>query len=195
MVLEVVKRRPFMLQTASKTLRNDKEVVLTAFMKDPWSLMLASPQLTEDQDIAMAALTCLPCKNDPWRLMSDKVKKDRDLLLKALTKNIRVMDYFSDEMKMDREFMLQCVAVTAEVMSIVPTSFQRDKTFMKEAIQRNGCVLKWVKGSIDPELELEAVKQNGFVLVNNYRDELFRARMEHCYVGCYLAHLHSNQRL
>lgn len=65
------------LYFASQTLRDDKDVVLTAVTKKPIILKYASFRLRDDKDIALAAVG--KAKNKVIEYISPRLREDEDI--------------------------------------------------------------------------------------------------------------------
>ncbi|KAG2387274.1 hypothetical protein C9374_001606 [Naegleria lovaniensis] len=118
---------------------------------------------------------------------SDELKKDRDIILTAVRKAIKlgcknVLEYASQEVATDKEFVLKALKFNSlEVIESLNSNFKAEKEIILEAVKNDGRSLFYASKELqkDPELDMEALKCNGYVLE-------YQARIEHCYFGAYL---------
>ncbi len=80
---EVIKNKPYNLELLPPEVRDDKELMLLAVETDGYSLKFASDRLKDDEEVALAAMTNLPCY-EVFCAASDRLNADKDFVLKCI---------------------------------------------------------------------------------------------------------------
>tara|TARA_B110000503_G_scaffold128250_1_gene198939 strand:- start:108 stop:1016 length:909 start_codon:yes stop_codon:yes gene_type:complete len=140
-----------MLKYASKSLKNDKDVVLAAVRKTGSALAYASKRLENDKEVVLAAVT-----NDGRALFhaSGDMQKDKEVVLAAVTNNAGALNFASDDMQDDKEVVL--AAVTKNGLQLVDASerLRGMKDVVMAAVRHHGVALMHALGGLRDDKEL-----------------------------------------
>lgn len=89
----------------SDNLKNDKEFMLKAINIDGNIQMYASPELKQDKDIAITAVSKFG-----WNLQEfPTFQADKDVVMTAALKNINALQFASKELLADKDFMFELI--------------------------------------------------------------------------------------
>ncbi|EFC46753.1 predicted protein [Naegleria gruberi] len=163
-----------------ESLLSDKEIVLAVVEKDPGSFNhfknLSDIPFTREMILKVVKESASAYKGIP-----EEFKKDKEIALETMKGGLAyLISKVPDELKKDREFILKCSQENPEVVRYCIDDFRFDSEFCLQAIRLNGCVLGKVLIDKTREMEIEAVKQNGFFLPSSeILGELLKIRMEH----------------
>lgn len=194
-VLAAVKIKGQSLQYTSDELRNDKEIALTAVKQNSKALNFISPNLWDDENFVFGVLKY--DDSDPSTSLlnnaSDKVKGNKDVVLKAVKIKGQSLQYASDELRNDPEIALAAViqnglafeyagknlksdfdfvfdaikkSTHASILNFSCDEIKKNKEMILQVVKENGQALKFVDKSLqdDKEIALAAVKQDAFAL-------------------------------
>jgi hypothetical protein len=144
----------------SKESRNDKDIVLKYVKKNSHNLKFISVELRNDEDVIFASINdiCEECFN----YASNRLKNNKDFILKAVKKNSHIIKYINEELKKDREILLEAVKYKGTVLEFIPKEFQNDREIVLTAVQNIGIALHYASEELknDIEILLTAIKNN-----------------------------------
>lgn len=90
-------------------MQNDVEVVTTAIRQNGWAFRFASPALRADPDIV--ALAVEAHGRNLCYVSDERLRSDRELLLRIIARNAWALRWASDDVRLDRDFLLRVVEV------------------------------------------------------------------------------------
>ncbi|KAF0971644.1 hypothetical protein FDP41_009867 [Naegleria fowleri] len=179
-ILEAIQRNYKAIEWASDELKNDCEMILTAFHHAtslrPFSLAeinhSSSTIITSDMRIMNwndKHMTLPIVKEFGFALqhVSEELRQDRQLVLAAVSQHGLALQYASQELRNDKEIVLQAVKTHPGAMKYASNSLKNDISMATELIQRNNLLsLKGMSKSIwtNREIVLQAVKRNPILL-------------------------------
>ncbi len=205
--IELVRGNGKALKDLSDFLRGDKQVVMVAVEQTGFALEFATKELRDDEEVVFKALECyndLESEN-VFRFASDRLKNDRNFILRSLSENGFVLEFvpehFRDDeevvltaitsidyssalhdasirLKADRDFILKAVGLNGEVFCSVNEAFCDDEEVAIVAITDYPCAFKDVSARLraDKQFVLKAVSKNEKVL--NFVSEEFKKDQE-----------------
>lgn len=203
-VLAAFTTAPSILLIASDALKQDPEIVtavkknlkslpyapqlsgnrdfMLEVVKQNWqALKYASPVLKEDCEIVEAAIDQDPSLS--WRALydaSNKIRNNRDVVLKALKQDWRALEYASLELRKDHRIVMEAVrkkrrgtpysilASDWHALQFASKDLRDDRDFMLEIIvDVNWAALQYASDTLkkDPRFVLSALKQNSQALL------------------------------
>ena len=94
------------------------------------------------------------------------IKKDREIVLAAVSKHGWALDYADDSLKKDREIVLAAVSQNGWALAYAASSLQKDRKIVLAAVSQNGWALYYADDSLkkDREIVLAAVSKHGEAL-------------------------------
>ena len=123
----------YALENMDKKFRADKDVMISAIIRNPDAIKCTSKELWEDEEFVVFVL---PRYNNVMPLVSEKLLGDKNFILKAaeLSKD-NVLEYASDEIKSDKEIVLEVVSKrkTGE-LQFASEELRSDKEFLLEVV-------------------------------------------------------------
>jgi hypothetical protein len=149
-------------------LRDDKDVVLCAVIKDGKCLVDASERLKDDVDIVLAAIND-EANNNNLEFASERLKSDQEIVLKALEKNRSAIIHMSNDLINDRNFILKITQNYSfyswdilKLMESFSKDLKNDKEFILEFIKRtkDTAILKFCNQKIKDDLDIHVAKLN-----------------------------------
>ncbi|EFC44663.1 predicted protein [Naegleria gruberi] len=150
-----------------------------------YRLLSNLPFISNDRELILKMI-----KKDAsqYPFLLEEFKNDKEITREAVKQSSSNLALSSDTLKMDKEFILECILLDPE--SIKCTNLQYDQNFILQAVKWNGLVLKYCIsnfGMVSNEIEIEAVKQNGFFLPDSQIiAQLVPLRMEYEYQNLYM---------
>jgi hypothetical protein len=106
-------------------------------------------------------------------MKNNKLRKDKDVILKAIKKQAWFFTYASDELKNDKEVVIEAVKNSGYILEHVPTKFQNDKVVVLAAVNQFGFSLKHASNELKNDKEVVLAAANTNVLSFRYAsDEL-----------------------
>ena len=121
-VLTAVARKGYALQFASDDLKNDKNVVLTAVAESGYALRYASTGLKSDKDVV---LTAVAQDGYALQLASDELRGDKDTVCKAVTQDWTAIEYASPELKVDTDVLLIVMSQSRGILNPYADTFYK----------------------------------------------------------------------
>ena len=106
LAIEHLEKHPEHLKFACKSLKDDRDVVLSAVKKYGFTLIYASSRLRDDKELVLVAV-----KENPWVLacVSERLMDDKDVVLEAVKKNGYVLQFASGRLRDDKSVVLEAV--------------------------------------------------------------------------------------
>ncbi|KAG2382666.1 hypothetical protein C9374_005246 [Naegleria lovaniensis] len=148
-----------------KTLRNDREFIITTAVKNRsiLSLLLSTAQdLKNDQQLALEAI-----KHDFGLiyLFSDLVH-DHEFMLKAISVNVLCLRY-SFRLTKQKEFMMRATRINGLALINASDDLRRDHEIVLEAVKQNGAAFLYATETTrsDPQIVSHAVERFGPALL------------------------------
>jgi hypothetical protein len=149
-------------------LRDDKDVVLCAVIKDGKCLVDASERLKDDVDIVLAAIND-EANNNNLEFASERLKSDQEIVLKALEKNRSAIIHMSNDLINDRNFILKITQkyffYSWDILKLIESfskDLKNDKEFILEFIKRTKdiAILKFCNQKIKDDFDIHVAKLN-----------------------------------
>ena len=162
-VLTAVQQNGRSLQYASETLRNDRDVVLAAQEQNGVVLYFASETLRNDRDVVLAAV-----EQNAYALQfaSETLRNDREVVLAAVEQNPYALQFASERLRNDRGVVLAAVEQNAYALQFASERLRNDSGVVLSAVEQNGRAIGFVSQELrnDRDVVLAAVQQNGLGL-------------------------------
>ena len=132
---------------ANDSIRDDKEVLLTAVKVDGGALEFASNRLKDDKDVLLAAVS-----QAGWTgcYASDNLRNDKDVILTAVKNDGQVLYYASENLIDDKDVVLAAVTQKPRILKYASLRLRTDKDVAKAAVSKGK---KKVIGYLAPELQ------------------------------------------
>ena len=165
------------LQYADKSFYTDRDLILTAVMKDGRCLNRADENLKKDKEIVLAA-----CKNagDALADAHDTLKKDKEIVLVAVKNSGWALQHADENLKKDRDIVIEAVKQNGTAIEYAHSDFKKDKEIALMAIKDDGIALEYLDESFknDREIVLKAVSTEGFQSALQHAAENFKKDKE-----------------
>lgn len=170
---DLVKKGKISLQSCSQQAQKSSSIVLTSIGTDFYregvgsrEIQYANESLMENYDFIFAAVI----QNFHVLSYLPNLKTDKEFLLKAISKNPRVLEYADQSLKEDRDFMLSILTQNPRALDYMPENLIRDEDFLLTAIDKNPFVFLFVEEDLrkNKDFILSAVDCNPLIL--NYLD-------------------------
>ncbi len=148
-----------MLQYASSTLQNDRDVVLIAVQRDGLALKYASNRLKRDSFIVTAAIQ----QNGKALEYADyDLRCDRDIVLLAMEQNVEALKYASYFLRRDKQLILGALKKSPKALEFADDDLKKNKEFVLTAIQENAEAFFSADWHLqrDPELIMAAAQKD-----------------------------------
>lgn len=96
----------------------------------------------------------------------DEVRKDRDLLMLALTTNGMALEFVEEPMREDRDLALTAVLNTGKALQFVKEVYRDEEEFVMEAVKNYGLAMQFCASRLrkDKNLALVALENDGWAL-------------------------------
>ena len=124
----------------SDRLRDDKVVVMKVVKTEGRMLEYASAHLRDDKEVVEAALglcTSRSC-HCAWLHASERLRKDREFVMKVIHISGEMLPYMSPRLRVDRAFVMEALQTT-DWRILMRRALLDDKKFMMEVFLRLGC--------------------------------------------------------
>lgn len=97
---------------------------------------------------------------------SDRLRGDKELILRVNPQDARAIQYASEELQNDREFLLQLVCENENTARFIGENFREDDDFMLEAIKTNPAAFHAASETIrsNPEIIVEVIRQRPYMI-------------------------------
>lgn len=180
----LVKKRPYILELASKELKNDRDVVKTAIDSHRSGYMYTSKKLQKDTQIIARAIRSglepryLEKFLDPKYIL-DVVVKNEDIVLALF--EIRgfaelqpfFVKYPSDLIRTNRDFILKILKVNADynLLKYMSSELRNDKEIAYLFIKESGFALEHLSDEIKNNKELVMLAVNNFGSALDYASD------------------------
>jgi len=151
-VFKEVKLDGFLLESASKELQKDRDIVLAAVTSNGGALRYASKELQEDRDIVLAAVTD---DGDALRYASKKWRADRHVVLAAVTFHGGALQYASDKWQADRDIVLAAVTSNGRALEYASEEWQGNRDVVVAAVTCYGLALRYASEELQEDKEIK----------------------------------------
>ncbi len=142
-------------------------------MERNWEvLILANPELKTDPELIQMVFDRqqmpigpnFSCRESPSITDLFQVplfRKDKDVVLAAVSQNSSALEYASEELQADRDVVMVAVRQTGFALAYASNVLKADRAFMLEAVRQNGFALRYASAELkaDREVVLAAVRQ------------------------------------
>ena len=152
------------LERASKGLKADKEVVMTAVKKNGYSLQYASKSLKDDKSFFKAAIKL--SGGYVLEYASKELKDDKQVVKTAVKNWGKALEYTSDNLRNDKEVVMAAVKSYGRALEYAFKELKADKQVVMAAVKQNGMALEYASKELkdDKQVVKTAVKNNVFAL-------------------------------
>lgn len=136
-------------------MRDDKEVVMLCMSKycSGGDLRNISNRLLKDKDVVMSMIKC------NWKVMKhlpNCFKNDRDIAICAVRSNGCILMYLKEEFTQDREICMMAVSMSGSSLEYCPY-FDDDEEIVMSAVKNCGYALKWASDRLKNNVEIVKV--------------------------------------
>jgi hypothetical protein len=131
LVLEAVKRKPFLLRYASKELKNNEKIVITAISENGLCLNYASKEMKDNEDIVFKAMKS---DNFAFQFASDRIKNDRRLAFKAIIVNQDLLNHVSNTLRKDEDFNRRILINSPKLYKFIDEDLKKNRTIVKKTL-------------------------------------------------------------
>ena len=161
--LQAIKQRVDSARHVPRRWFSDLEFATEACQHSGRAFFYCADTLRAIKDLAMLACTT---HGFAIRAAPPELQRDRDVILKAVSQDHKVLLYIGDEFRNDREIMLAAATQDSDALSMChccSSSWAADLTFMVELCSRNGSALEKAPWSLlnCRELVYAAVQSDG----------------------------------
>ena len=130
-ILQAIEKNHLCFVYASDRLKNDKEFMLKAIDKNYMVIEHAKNMFRDDKDVILAAL-----ERDNFGLSlshaSDRLRNDKEFMLKVADVNIKALKFLSDRLKNDSDFILKAFEKDNRSLEYASSELKANKEFMAE---------------------------------------------------------------
>ena len=163
-VLTAVRKRGRYLREVSEDYKNDKEVVLAAIESYSINvLQYASPELKNDKEVVLAAIKTSHGK--ALQYASPELKNDKEVVLAAIKQDAGSLQYASEELKNDKEIVLSTLKcdILRNGARCIGEELRNNKEFMLEMINKYKLDAEYAGEDLkkDKEYMMASVKKRG----------------------------------
>lgn len=125
-VLNAVKKSGNVLEYVSDRLKDDKEVVMAALSKNKHSLIYASKRIKDDKEVALFVLNRNGEPDTAYRIISDRLKNDRDIVMKYVNVSRNALSYIPEKYRDDKEIVLDSININPYLINLVSDRLKND---------------------------------------------------------------------
>ena len=138
-VLTAVAQNGYALQHASETLRNDDKVVLAAVAQNGYALEYASETLRNDRNVVLAAVA-----QDGRALMhaSETLRNDRKVVLTAVAQDGWALQYASNTLR--KKHRIVTTAVNEDRTAMLKSAYPYDARYMRAGPTQTRLLFKYM---------------------------------------------------
>ena len=130
-ILQAIEKNHLCFVYASDRFKNDKEFMLKAIDKNYMVIEHAKNMFRDDKDVILAAL-----EQDNFGLSlshaSDRLRNDKEFMLKVADVNIKALKFLSDRLKNDSDFILKAFEKDNRSLEYASSELKANKEFMAE---------------------------------------------------------------
>lgn len=175
MYRDYYRKNKYELDYVSDRLKNDKEVVLAAVIKDDFNIYFANPRLQGDKDIMRVVVNSSPehiCYASPTLL------DDREFMLWAVKQGAGVLISASDRLLDDKELALIAVDRPDRTFKHLSKRLQDDKDVVLLAVKHNRANLAHVSERLQKDKDVLAThsKYLDMARVSDYKFDSWECR-------------------
>ncbi len=126
-------------------------------------LISSSPIFQKDKEVILEAVKR---NGRALEYASLELKNDKDIVLEAVKQNGRALVFASDDLKINREVFLEAVKQDGRALQFASDVLKADREVVLEAVKQTGWALQFTSATLkaDRDVVLKAVKQGGFAL-------------------------------
>eukprot|EP00929_Paragymnodinium_shiwhaense_P105163 TRINITY_DN70081_c0_g1_i1.p1 TRINITY_DN70081_c0_g1~~TRINITY_DN70081_c0_g1_i1.p1 ORF type:complete len:446 (+),score=106.44 TRINITY_DN70081_c0_g1_i1:151-1488(+) len=147
---------PKSLEHAPASVKDDKEVVLSALRLDGYALQYASDALRAERDVVLEAVKT---SGGSLAYAHASLRADPEFVLSAVALSPGALTGCAEELRMDQEFVLRALEFKPTVGKCIPPEMLADRSFALRAAAIAGDVLECLPDELraDPEVVLTAM--------------------------------------
>lgn len=123
----LIEEEPAILKSSPDEIRDNEEVVIKAFEKEPNSLVGMSKRLKNDR---VFILNLVKRNILAFNYMATNLLGDREIALESLKQKGELLHYISDELKADKEVVIEAVKNNANALYYASWDLQNDKEIL-----------------------------------------------------------------
>jgi len=120
------------LQYASEALRADKEVVMTAVVKNCLALQYASEALKADKEVVMQVVEFY---GSALQYASEALRADKEVVMKAVNNGL-ALQYASEALKADKEVVMKAVKCDGMALQYASEALRADKEVVMKVVEK-----------------------------------------------------------
>jgi len=135
LVIEICKQDDFFFVTnvrildfCSDEIKNDRETLLEILRAYGDNLALLSPELQDDKEIVMAAIS----STDALKYASERLRDDDDIVYLSLKTDLETIEFTSNRFKNDKQLILELVKKDHYMLNKVSDELKNDAHFLSE---------------------------------------------------------------
>ena len=142
-----------------------KDLVIYSVLQDPNNLQYANNSMKDDKDVALTAINT-SLSTGGLRFVSKRLQDTKEIVLIAVQQKGLSLYYTNDKLKNNKEIVSYAVEQNGLSLHFASINMRIDKDVVMKAVKQNGTALKYarIKMRKDKEIVLHAVKQDGLSL-------------------------------
>jgi len=173
-VLKKVSSNGMNLQFADSSLRDDTEIVTTAFENNPESLIYASRNIRDDNDTMLKLVSLRPSYA---KYVSNRLKKDKDFAIMIAENTGHVLYEFeenNDVINASKDYFIERLGLVSsdppiqivKIFAPAHKSLKNDRDYMLKVVKVFGLCIEYGSDEIkaDKEVVMAAVKNSAIAL-------------------------------
>jgi hypothetical protein len=169
-VLEAIKQNvnSFKFCDYHYTICDNEEIYKELFQKN-YNPLVISPKIRKNREIMLIAITGNATN---FNRVDDSLKQ-KPFILEAIQQNGMILEFLDDDYKKDFYCVQRAIKQNGMSLKFANEDLRKNKELIKEAALQNGEVLKYLGDVLDKEIVIEIVQQNGMLLKflsDNYRE-------------------------
>ena len=136
--------------------RDDREILLDRLSQGWWSQALG----LEDQSQWFAQ------HRDALRNATEELRGDREVVMTAVCRDGRLLEYATEERRSDQEMVMKAVSNNGSSLQFATEELRGHREIVMKAVSNNGFSLRFATEELrgDREIVMKAVSNNGFSL-------------------------------
>lgn len=163
----------FRLEDLSENLKNDRDVVFAAVMKNPENLRFAVDGFRNDIKLVLAAVIAKrksvnlfsedkPDVNDVLKHMGSKIRNNKVSILRLMDEEPTAIKYAGTDLKNDKGFILKAIKKNPIALGFANKKLLMDKELVLAAVNIDGLALKYADATLkkDKDVVLAAIKND-----------------------------------
>ena len=136
---------------------DDRDFILLISDKCDIPFDLLNDKYMDDKEIVLKLVSHISRVGLFLEKVSDRLKKDKEVVMEAIKRDIHTLEYASDALKSDKEFILELVKQDVWTLQYASDELKNNRDVVTEAIKRDFSTLSLTKNK---ELVIEIVKNN-----------------------------------